>query len=402
MRAFVIVWLVLAGAGSLAYSDPHRDAAVRAFHAGERAYNAQNFSAAAQLFEEAYKHLALPEIAFSAAQAYRKHYRVDPRLELAKRAVELYRIYLDKVKRGGRVGDAADSLGEMQREVDKLTAAGAKAAAAAQVDRTRLGISPQLTAEKRAGDLHEIADLPETSDSKLVTLLDGKPVTPFEMVEVTPGPHTVHVEAEGYLPKDTTERAVKGVSSVIEVQLSPQPAKITIATDKGAKIRVDGRPVGTAPLAAFDVAAGKHVLSISRAGRDSVSREISVVRGQALAVDEPLEKTTRRKLVPWVVTAGSIAAGLAISSGVFALVENSRAKDKLAAIQKGDQPPSTAADYATLLDRRDKATFGMYVTGGAALLFGSVAAALYWTDSQSDESFRVTPQPGGVSVSGHF
>src|SRR5262245_17132222 len=244
MRALPIVVLATTLATMLAATAAHadRDAAVRAFHAGERAYKAQNFGAAAQLFEEAYKQLALPEIAFSAAQAYRRQYRVDPRLELAKRAVDLYRVYLDKVKQGGRVGDAADSLGEMQREVDKLTAAGAKAASAAsggpggrtapQEGATRLGISPQLTAEnKGAGspDLREIADLPESSDVKLVTLLDGKPVPPFEMIEVPPGPHTIHVEAEGYLPKDTTERAVKGVSSVIEVVLSPRPAKLTVA-----------------------------------------------------------------------------------------------------------------------------------------------------------------------------
>jgi len=337
------------------------------------------------------------------AQAYRRQYRVEPRLELARRAVELYRIYLDKVKRGGRVGDAADSLGEMQREVDKLTAAGAKAAAAASVDRTRLGISPQLTAETKGGDLHEIADLPETTETKLVTLLDGKPVTPFEMVEVAPGPHTIHVEAEGYLPNDTTERAVKGVSSVVEVVLQPQPAKVTIATTAGAKIRVDGRPAGTAPLAApLDVPAGRHVVAISHAGRDAVAREITVTRGQTLAMREPLEKTTRRKLVPWVATGGIALGALAVTGGVFALVEDSRASDQLAAIQKGDQPPSAAARYQLLLDRRDRATTAMYVTGGAALVLGAAAAALYWFDSPSDDSLRVTALPGGAAVSGHF
>ena len=393
------VLFILVGTAS---AQPDRAAAERAFRAGEKAYKSQNFAAAAQNFEEAYKALPIPEIAFSAALAYRKQYRVEPRLELARRAVELYRIYLDKVKRGGRVGDASDGLGEMQREVDKLTAAGAKAAAAAQVERTRLGISPQLAAETKGADLHEIADLPETIDTKLVTLLDGKPVTPFEMVEVSPGPHTVHVEAEGYLPKDTTERAVKGVSSVVEVVLQPRPAKVTVTTERGARVRVDGRPVGITPLAAFDLPAGRHVIAISRAGRDSVAREVVVTRGQAVTLREPLEKTTKRKLVPWVVTAGGILGGFAIASGVFALVEHSRASDQLAAIQAGDQPPSAAQRYADLVDRRDQLTIGMYVTGGAALLVGSAAAALYWFDKPSDDSLRVTASPGGVSVSGHF
>ena len=68
----------------------------------------------------------MPEIA---AQAYRLGYRIEPRLELARRAVELYQAYLDKVKRGGRVADAADSLGQMETEVRKLVAAGAQATA---------------------------------------------------------------------------------------------------------------------------------------------------------------------------------------------------------------------------------------------------------------------------------
>ena len=42
-----------------------------------RAYAAQNFEAAAADFYEAYKALAMPEIAFSAAQAYRRLYRID-------------------------------------------------------------------------------------------------------------------------------------------------------------------------------------------------------------------------------------------------------------------------------------------------------------------------------------
>ena len=67
-----------------------KKAAERYFRAGEKAYKAQNFEAAAQNFEEAYKAAAIPEIAFSAAQAYRRQFRVDPRPEYVKRSVELY------------------------------------------------------------------------------------------------------------------------------------------------------------------------------------------------------------------------------------------------------------------------------------------------------------------------
>src|SRR5688572_15783827 len=101
MRA-VVVMVVLALAGS-AFADLKEDrkAAERYYRAGEKAYRAQNFGAAATNFEEAYKLVQDPQkapgIAFNAAQAYRRQYRVEPKLEYARRAVELYRLYLDKV-----------------------------------------------------------------------------------------------------------------------------------------------------------------------------------------------------------------------------------------------------------------------------------------------------------------
>ena len=68
--------LLLALAGTASADEK---TAERYFRAGEKAYAAQNFAAAAQNFEEAYKELPLPEIAFSAAQAYRRQYRVEQR-----------------------------------------------------------------------------------------------------------------------------------------------------------------------------------------------------------------------------------------------------------------------------------------------------------------------------------
>ena len=58
----------------------------------------QDFAAAATDFEQAYKALPLPEIAFSAAQAYRRQYQVDAKPSHVARAIELYRV----VPREGR------------------------------------------------------------------------------------------------------------------------------------------------------------------------------------------------------------------------------------------------------------------------------------------------------------
>jgi hypothetical protein len=404
MRAALVLVLALAGT-TLARAED-RATAERHFRAGEKAYKAQNFGAAAANFEEAYKELPLPEIAFSAAQAYRRHYRVEPTLEHAKRSVELYRVYLDKVKTGGRVGVAADAIGEMQREVDKLTAAGMKLERDPAIDRTRLGVSPLLGAEKTGAGMREIADLPDGTDVKLVTKIDGKDVPPFQMIDVEPGPHTVHVEAEGYVPHDSTERVVKGASSVAEVVLVPKPARVTVTTEAGAHVRVDGRAIGDAPLAAFELPAGKHIVTVVRSGREAVSREIDVARGQVVAVDAPLERTARRRAVPYVVIAAGTFGVVSIAGAVFAIVDNSRANDQLDAIATGDQRPATADRYDQLISRRDKLVTGAVIAGGAALAIGATAAALYWLDRPSEDNLRVTPAihggGGGVALSGRF
>jgi len=380
-----------------------RKAAERLFRAGEQAYRAQSFGAAAANFDEAYKALPLPEIAFSAAQAYRRQFRVErpPRIETAKRAVELYQLYLDQVKQGGRVRDAADSLGEMKREVDALVAAGAKleATVAPQPPSTRLGISPQLTSE--ATTMREIADVPDDQAPKIVTKIDGKEVPPFEAVEVTPGPHRISVEAEGYVPVESTVHAVKDERSMKEVVLKPKPAQVTLATERGARVRVDGRPIGTTPLAAIELGAGRHVIAISRDGREPIAREVVVTRGQAITLKEPLEKTTRRKAVPWVVGAAGTLAIIAVASGVGAVIEDGRASDKLAEIRdEGDRTGADAAEYARLVDRRDQLVIGAWTFGGAAVLVGTAAAVMYFFDAPSDDEARVVPAaiPGGAAV----
>ncbi len=395
MRA-LIIWLLLAPAIAHADEAGDRAAAEKYFRAGERAWTAQNFAAAAAQWEEAYKLYPIPGIAFSLGSAYRRQYRVDPKLEYAKRSAELYRAYLEKVKTGGKVGLAADYLGEMDREVDKLTRAGAKIAAQVQVERTRLGVSPILGSEKKSA-ITEIADLPDAAATKIKVTIDGKDVPPFELVDVEPGPHKIHVEAEGYVPSDTVASVVKGASPTVDPVLSPQPGKVTLKTEKGTRVRVDGRPVGTAPLGAFELPAGKHLLTLSAVGREPVAREIEIGRGGQLTLEEPLQKTARRRAVPFVVT-GAVALGvITIAGATFAIKLDNDADDKLAAIRAGDQRPGAKEDYDDLVRRRGEVLTGTLITGGACLAVAGIAGAMYWLDRPSEEGLRVTPMmtPGG-------
>lgn len=402
MRALIIVALVC----SVAHADPNKDAEKR-FRIGEKAFNAQNFAAAADHFEEAYKILPHPDLAFSTAQAHRRQYRIDRKIERVHRALELYRVYLDAVKTGGNVSFAIDGTEAMERELSKVGGAARRVEATAAMERTTIIVNPELALERKSDAKFEIADVPEADVAKIIVLLDGKPVPVYEKIDVEPGPHKIHVEVDGYLPADTTERAVKGSNTTATVELTPRPAKVTVKTDSGARIRVGGRQVGTGPIAELSLPAGRHVIAIARKGRESVAREVTVKRGEVVTVDELLEKTTRRKAVPWVAAGAGVLAVFSTASAIGAIVYDGRAADKLESFEKqGDKTPGDVADYNTLVQRRDRLTTGAWITGGTALLIGSAAIALYAFDSPGDAELRVTPAltpgGGGVVVGGRF
>src|SRR5262245_54787666 len=172
MKRAIVILLI----AHVAYADD-RAAAERYFRIGSKAYSAQNFSAAATNFDEAYKALPMPEIAFSAAQAYRRLYQIEPKPEYVRRSIELYQRYLGAVKTGGRVGDAADNLADMKRELAKLEAAGISTAAARPTEaHTRLGVNVSVPDQAQAelGSLREIGEGTGDTVKGLSASIDGK------------------------------------------------------------------------------------------------------------------------------------------------------------------------------------------------------------------------------------
>lgn len=387
--------------GSVAHAED-KSAAERYFRAGAQAYKAQNFSVAATDFEEAYKAYPLPEIAFSAAQAYRRWYLVEHRPEHVRRAVDLYRAYLDKVKTGGRVGDAADMLQEMQRELERLEKSGAKFAAAPQVEHTRLGVSVTVAGQSDSGALHEIGDSSGELVKGLHTTLDGKPVDPFALVDVDAREHVLGATADGYFPAEKKAVAVQGQSQLIELELKPRPAKVHVITDGGAQISVDGRPGSTV----LELTAGKHLVSVLRGGREPFAREVSVTRGQDLELRAPLEPTAKRRAVPWVIGGAAVVGALAGTTAVFAFSHDSSASDLQKQIKAGNAAPSVADRYDQEVQSRDHFVTATWILGGTAVAAGAIGAFLYFFDAPSAESVQVTPvatsSGGGVSFSGRF
>jgi hypothetical protein len=399
MKRTVLAMLLISAP---AFADD-KAAAERDFRAGSKAYSAQNFSAAAADFDEAYKAMPVPEIAFSAAQAYRRLYRVDPKPEYIRRAVELYRIYLDQVKTGGRVGDAADSLGELERELERSNIK--MSAVPPAVEHTRLGVSVTITGEQAAAEteLHEVGDATAEVTKGLKATLDGKPIEPFALIDVDAREHVLAISADGYLPAEKTAVAIAGQSQLIELELRAKPATVVVETADGSYISIDGRAAVGATL---EVTAGKHLLTITHRGREPYGKELVVQRGETLALSVPLRETPRRKAVPYVLFgAGALAAG-AIATSIVALVRDSHAQGLHDSLAMGNQPASVADDYDRTVSSRDHCVTATWILGGAAVAAGATGALLYLFDEPSAESIRITPTVGpaggGAVLSGHF
>jgi hypothetical protein len=382
-----------------------KKAAERYFRAGEKAYEAQNFEAAARNFEEAYKAAALPEIAFSAAQAYRRQYLVDPKPEYVARAVELYKLYLGKVKTGGRVADAADALIEMQHELDRLIKTGAKVSLELAAEHTQLGVSVALGGETNTTRMHEVDETHHTAAPNIVVTFDGKRVEPYTLVNIEPGTHAVHVEAPGFKPFDLQQNVVQGTTNMLDVALEPKPTHVSFDVEADARISIDGRPIGTTPLA-IDIPAGPHLVTILHRGREPVVREITFERGKQVSVNQPLEMTTRRRAVPYVAyTAGGIAV-VSIASALAAIAEDSKASSLNKQIQMGNQKLSVGLEYQDKLQWRDRFVNAAWVTGAIAIAGAGAAAWLYYADQPSAEGAHLAPMAGptgaGAMLFGSF
>lgn len=401
---FVVLLLTLARP---AHAD--RAAAEAHFRTGASAYKAQNFIAASDAFELAYTELPLPEIAFSAAQAYRRRYQAQPEPRFVQRAAELYTIYLQQVTSGGKVREASDHLETMNAELARLDKAGKLTPAAVkppEPPRTRIGVS--VTIARAAGEAQALTEVGEGDNpfTNVKATVDGKPVDAFSLVEVTAGPHTVTASADGYRPAEKQVVAADGDSAFFELELVPLPARLAVKTEGGARIAVDGRPVA-GPL--LEVPAGTHLVTVTRRGREPFAREVSVGRGQELSVQAELVATGRRRAVPYVLGGAAILTAATVATITLAVLRDREAQDLRETIRAGNAAPAVATDLDDRVASRDTYVTATWVLGGAALVTTAVGLGLLLFDHPSAESTRVvpisamvTPTSATVGVSGSF
>ncbi len=379
----LVALVVAARAAPPAAAEDQRGEAERYFRTGERLFNAGEFSAAAASFEDAFEILPLPAIAFSAAQAYRLAWVRSKEPARLKRAVELYRIYLDKVKTGERVTDATTALGELEPQLRLLEAGGA-IAGGAQPRQSGLMITSEVSpALGKVGN-------------------DPRPAGALPLVrELPPGDYDVTVEARGYVTRTIKATVIAGELVPVEVDLEAMPATIVVKVGSGATVSVDGRVVGTSPIARpLAVDAGRHFVTITRRGSHAVAREVELARGESITL-EPRLRTTGQRKIARVVLGGSgvllVGAGLA---GLGALGADSDAADLDQQRQTTGITPAALARYQQLRQDRDALKTTMWGLGGAAVVVGTTGLLLYLFDREQPEapSAPLTGGRGGVTL----
>lgn len=334
-----------------------RGAAEQFFRLGAEAYKNGQFDAAATNFDRAYENLKAPEIAFSAAQAHRLQYQADRDPAHLKRAIDLYEAYVALAPSGPKLRDAHVYLERLRDALAKID-------------------PKQIVVVQEKPSIYVSISL----EHALITI-DGKPIERHTTIEVTPGEHVVAASADGYFPQEQKIR-VGNDRKLAAFELVARPATLAIKSQPDARITVDGRPVllrGTQT----EVPAGTRWITVSARGRKPISREVVLQPGQQLSLDAPLQPTTQRRAVRWVVaSAGALLAGT-LATTTVALAADFGAADLR---DKQPLPASEAKRYEQLRDRRDRFRTTSFVLGSAAVVTAAAAMVMYYLDEPSADA----------------
>lgn len=343
-------------------SDEVETRARRLFEAGSQAYDKARYAEAARAFGEAHRLFPRPAIAFSLAQALRRSYFVDGDRERLVRADALLEAYLREVPSARRRADAV----EQRQSIALLLAA------------TEPPAADPLELQPRPAEPAVVTELVVYSAVEGATAsVDGSSFSAVPLVvPTTPGKHAVEVRAEGYAPYAGEPTALEGRMTPVEAVLTPLPATLRIEAVSGARVLLDGRELGFAPLPEdIETDAGAHRLTVTAPGREDFIERVTARRGASLHIDARTDHTDQRRAAWGLLGAGG---GLAIVTGVtlgLALQQQGIAADIDEQRTQGNLSPTQLDDYNRALDRRDGfrgATIGIGCVAAVALLTGAV------------------------------
>ncbi len=361
MGAILAVSL-LSLAPSVSWADEARRLeAERAFRAGDQAYAAGQYLAAARAYEGAHALYPLPSITFSMAQAYRRHYFEDRDIAWLQKAEVLYQRYLQEEPKGGRRDHAITHLGNIALLI------------AAHQARPQEG--------ERSAALTELL-ISSTTPGALASVDGGEPQEVPVVQKVTAERHRVTVSAPGFFDAEHDVIAIEGKLGVVPIDLEPRPGSLRVFADESAEVWVDGRRIGRAPMqTAVDLPAGNHWVSVSAPGRRPESRSVTIERGRFHTVQVELEASDQRVAATWTLAG---AGAFALAGSVLAILAVSAEGDSEEARSGIDRQRSLSPDEAATsndaLARRDLTRSLSLVSFGISAAAGVTGTLLFVFD----------------------
>jgi tetratricopeptide (TPR) repeat protein len=330
------------------------DQAKAHFAIGTRAYDAKQFRVAIDAFQAAQRLAPRPAILFSIAQAYRRQYYLERNPRDLRQAVDHYKKYLEQDPQGRRVGEAADALADIEPLAERLGPEQAEPATE-QVRPTQILIAPSVKGATASVDGGPPIDLPGGA-------------------KVTPGKHAVVIRAKGYIDERREVDVAAGDSFPLDVRMIESPSLLSLESDDGVRLYVDGRLAATTPLAKpLELQAGPHVLSATQRGSEPVTLTLDLGPGETKTIAPDFDMSLARGssfVFMGVGIAATIAGGVCTGA---ALYEESVALDIEEKLESTSLGPADREAHESAAGTRTvfrNVAIGTLVGGGVLTLTG--------------------------------
>jgi hypothetical protein len=347
------------------------------FRAGAQAYSIGEYDVAIQAFEQAYDLAPRPAVLFSIAQAERRQYFLSRDPQHLNRAVDMYRKYLQDEAQPARKTDAVQALSELEPLLvaaasNKQSAGGSNAAREASKPASLNALPPTRVMITSPIEGARIA-------------FDDQPASPSPFVrEVEPGQHSVRVAASGYESSERKVIAVNGELVTMDVALTELPAKLEIVAPRDSQLTVDGRVQGRLPFPRpIELAAGPHVIAVSKSGFVGISEEVQLQRGQSTLFRASLRRSPQRTAAMFMLGASASALTTGVIFAYFSYKQEQAARSFLDS--RGTRPLTTDdRDFYnnTRLDR-DRLRGAAWLSLGVGLGLGATSAFIWLNDGGS-------------------
>jgi hypothetical protein len=346
------------------------------FAAARAAYESGDYLAAIQALEAAYELAPSPALMFSIAQTEREQYSADSRPERARRAVTLYRRYLEADPNGKRRKDALDALAQLESQLAK--------------QQSTPGATP--AAPSGAANSTRLLVLCEVQDARIS--VDGAEPAPSPLIrEVTPGRHDVMVRAPGHRDGQRNVVAVSGELVPITVALAELPSHLRLSGPHDADVYVDGVLVSQgAQDLELELPSGQHRISVAEKGHRVATQTLQLERGVTQTAHFELEATRQRLASHGLLVAGAAALATGGAFSFLALRSENQAKGFLERQERATASPAELVRYNADVASRNQ--FRWVAGGSFAASLGLLVTGLilHQLDTPSaDELYRFLP-----------